>query len=74
MEKQQITNSITRREALRRGLVGAAGLALSGSLSRRGAGSERLFKPTGAVCGFASEGQVCYTNMDVGRPVPYRHV
>ena len=28
MEKQQITDYITRREALRRGVVGAAGLAL----------------------------------------------
>jgi hypothetical protein len=34
MEKQTITDDITRREALRRGLVGAAGLALTGSLSR----------------------------------------
>ena len=34
MEKQRITDSITRREALRRGLFGAAGLALTGSLSR----------------------------------------
>jgi hypothetical protein len=33
MEKQQITE-ITRREALRKGLIGAAGLALGSSLSR----------------------------------------
>jgi hypothetical protein len=33
MEKQKITNNITRREALQRGLLGAAGLALTGSLS-----------------------------------------
>jgi len=34
MEKQKITDHITRREALRRGVAGAAGLTLTGSLSR----------------------------------------
>ena len=34
MEKQKFSDHITRREALRRGVVGAAGLALTGSLSR----------------------------------------
>ena len=35
MKKQEITDILTRREALKRGLVGAAGLALTGSLSSR---------------------------------------
>jgi hypothetical protein len=34
MENQKITDSISRREALKRGLIGAAGLALTGSLGR----------------------------------------
>ncbi|MGD8499574.1 MAG: DUF1501 domain-containing protein [Phycisphaerales bacterium] len=34
MEKQEITDYITRREALRRGLLGAAGLALTDPFSR----------------------------------------
>jgi len=34
MEKQQITDYITRREVLRRGVLGAAGLVLTGSLSQ----------------------------------------
>jgi hypothetical protein len=34
MEKERITGYITRREALRRGVIGAAGLALTGSLGR----------------------------------------
>ena len=35
MSKRQITEGITRREAIRRGLLGAAGLALLDPLSRR---------------------------------------
>jgi len=69
MEKQKITDHITRREALRRGVVGAAGLALTGW-----SGTDRLSEPTCEVCGFASEGQVCYTDMDVGRPVSSGHI
>jgi hypothetical protein len=34
MEKQKITDRITRREALKRGVLGAAGLALTNSFSR----------------------------------------